>query len=375
MILREREKKDMKTWQKVLIIILSLCLIAGYFAFDAFFIAPRRITTRRTDITNVKIPNQLDEVQILFFADLDYGTYVDEARAQKLIDHINNLAPDIVIFGGDLYDTDAVPNENENEQISRLFRQIKAPLGKFAVLGDSDARNEETAAAMVQVLNNGDFEVLRNQSINLHNTGSQSITLVGLDSGLSGFNAEQAYSTVSHTAYVIAVCHTPDSALNVPADLTDYFLAAHSHAGQVWYLFGSLYEQPLAEQFFRGRQNINNEFFLDITSGFGTRMYDVRFLTNCEVAVYTLHNLVIQEEVKLETEAPAQEPAEEPAENEPPAEEENDVWSEAYDESETFEYYGGEETTEEVPVEEPSEQPAEEPAAEEAPAENSEETE
>ena len=122
----------MKTWQKVLIIILSLCLIAGYFAFDAFFIAPRRITTRRTDITNVKIPNQLDDVQILFFADLDYGTYVDEARAQKLIDHINNLAPDIVIFGGDLYDTEqnwyALTDSRPDDYVTRWLDTVQCPV-------------------------------------------------------------------------------------------------------------------------------------------------------------------------------------------------------------------------------------------------------
>lgn len=353
----------MKTWQKILAILIAILLIVGYFAFDSFYIAPRRIVTRRVSLSDERIPEQLDEVQILFFADLDYGTFVDEQRLSSLIERINGLAADCVIFGGDIYDLDAVPNENDNELISRYLKQIKAPLGKFAVLGDSDTRDEETAGEMVTLLNNGDFEVLRNRSINLHNGGSQSITLVGLENGLAGFNAEEAYASVSHSTYVISVCHTPDSALNVPADLTDYFLAAHSHGGQVWYLFGTLYDQPLAEHFQRGKAMVADSFMIDVSSGFGTRQMDVRFLANSEVAVYSLHNAVaVPEPTQLDTvPAPEGESEEEPA-NEPPADEESDTFSEAYSESETYDAGG----SEEVPAEEA---PAEEAPAEEAPAE------
>lgn len=361
----------MKTWQKIIAILIAILLIVGYFAFDSFYIAPRRIVTRRVSLSDERIPEQLDEVQILFFADLDYGTFVDEQRLSSLIERINGLAVDCVIFGGDIYDTDAVPNENDNELISRYLKQIKAPLGKFAVLGDSDTRDEETASAMVTLLNNGDFEVLRNRSINLHNGGSQSITLVGLENGLAGFNAEEAYASVSHSTYVISVCHTPDSALNVPADLTDYFLTAHSHGGQVWYLFGTLYDQPLAEHYLRGRSMVADSFMVDVSSGFGTRQKDVRFLANCEVAVYSLHNVVIAPEpTQLDTvPAPEGESEEQPA-NEPPADEESDTFSEAYSESETYDTSGSEEAPAEAPAEEaPAEEtPAEQPA-EEAPAE------
>lgn len=365
-ITRERTK-TMKTWQKIILIILAIFLIIGFFAFDSFYIAPQRIVTRRSDISNVKIPEQLDDVQILFFADLDYGTFVNERRLRKLIDHINGLSADIIIFGGDIYDPDAVPNENDNELISRMLKEIKAPLGKFAVLGDSDTRDEETASAMVSLLDAGDFEVLRNQSINLHNSGSQSITLVGLENGLGGFNAEAAYANVSHTGFVLSVCHTPDSALQVPQDLTDYFLAAHSHGGQAWYFFGSLYSQPMAETFMRGKQMINESFILDISSGFGTRQRDVRFLANSEVAVYTLYSKSLPEpDPALQAQTPEEE-TEVPADNEPPSDENSDVWSEAYSESETFQYNGSEEApAEEAPVEEA---PAEEPPAEEPPAE------
>ncbi len=366
----------MKTWQKIIAILIAILLIIGYFAFDSFYIAPQRIVTRRVSLSDERIPEQLDEVQILFFADLDYGTFVDEKRLSSLIDRINGLAVDCVIFGGDIYDTDALPNENDNELISRYLKQIRAPLGKFAVLGDSDTRDEETANAMVTLLNNGDFEVLRNRSINIHNGGSQSITLVGLENGLAGFNAEEAYSSVSHSSYVISVCHTPDSALNVPADLTDYFLAAHSHGGQVWYLFGTLYDQPMAEHFQRGKAMVADSFMIDVSSGFGTRQMDVRFLTNSEVAVYSLHNKVIAPEpTQLDTvPAPEGESEEQPA-NEPPADEESDTFSEAYSESETYDTSGSEEAPAEAPAEEapaeetPAEQPAEETPAEEAPAE------
>ena len=357
----------MKTWEKILAIITAILLIAAFFVFDSFYIAPQRITTRRTDITDERIPPQMDGVQILFFADLDYGTFVNDKRVQKLVDHINSLSPDVVIFGGDIYDTDAVPNENSNELLSSMLRQIKAPLGKFAVLGDSDTRDEETAGSMITLLNAGGFEVLRNKSITLHNTGSQYITLTGLDNGLDGFDAEAGYSEVSRSSYVMTICHTPDSALQVPSDLTDYFLAAHSHGGQVWYFFGSLYTQPMAEYYMRGKHKVDDSFILDISSGTGTRQQDVRFLSNSEVAVYTLHSLsVVEEEHELQSEAPEESEEDQTEDNAPPSDEETDIFSEAYGESDTFEYNGGEETPQEEPEEPQEEAPAEpEPEPEE----------
>lgn len=304
-------KNTIKLW--IIVILAAILMTFGFIWFNACYISPQRYTTRFESLESDKIPEQLDHVNILFFSDTDYGTFVNQRRIRKLIDRINELSPDVVIFGGDLYDYAASSSAEDNAFLAEQFRRIEAPLGKFAVLGDFDRKDEATSAAVHYVLNKSDFEVLNNRSITLHNAGSQSITLVGIDNGLNGSrNIDQAYAEVSRDTYVMTVCHTPDTVSEVPADLTDYYIAGHSHGGQVYYWIGSYYMPPLATDYLRGKHMVKDAFICDVTNGTGTTVADVRFCAPAEVVVYTLHCTKLPEPTPTPTPIPTPEPTPEP---------------------------------------------------------------
>lgn len=281
----------MKTWHKVVIVLMVIALAAGFIWYDAGHIAPKRYTTRYVSLEDKKIPEQLNDMNILFFSDLDYGTFMDEERLNTLINKINEVSPDAVIFGGDLYDENVTATEDTNNILKKAFKKIQAPYGKFAVYGDNDDASDEMKASVNDIYASSDFEVLNNTSLFLHKKGSNSITLVGLDNGLNGKqDVQSAYANVSDNNYVIAICHTPDSVTVVPEDLTDYFLAGHSHGGQAYYFFSALYTPAMANEYLRGKHEIDGRFTLDITNGVGTTKEDIRFLANAEVVVYQLHH-------------------------------------------------------------------------------------
>ena len=120
-----------------------------------------------------------------------------------------------------------------------------------------------------------------------------SITLVGIEPQSSDHqDLAAAYSSVSRTAYTIALCHTPDTAALVSSELTDYFLAGHSHGGQAYWGFGALYMPEYAQEYFRGKHTVSG-FTLDITNGVGTTIQDVRFLANAEVVRYELKHKAV----------------------------------------------------------------------------------
>ena len=280
----------MKTITKIFAVFGTILLLMGYCVYDAFQLAPSRFTIRYEDLENPRIPMQMDGISILFFSDLEFGTFMDASRMERLVNTINAAAPDIVVFGGDLYDENAYVDEESNVTIAQYLKAIRAPLGKFAVYGDNDHASEEKAESIRQTLLEGDFELLRNQAAILRNKGSQGIVLVGLDSEYKGtLSVERAYSSVSRNSYVIAVCHTPDTADHVPADLTDYFLAGHSHGGQAYFFFLSFYTPQYATKYLRGKHEVNG-FTLDITNGAGTTWEDVRFLAGAEAVLYRLHH-------------------------------------------------------------------------------------
>ena len=328
-----------KSPTKILSVIVIILAIIAFVLVDSFFIVPNRFVTRRETLKSEEIPEQLDDTNILFFSDLDYGAFMDESRLDKLIETINLSGADLVIFGGDIYDNEANITEETNTIISNAFKSINAKYGKFAVYGDRDENSDVVKNAVDTIYNNSDFEVINNTSFNIHKNGSKFITLVGLDNGLNGTNnVDGAYANVSSEAYVITVCHTPDSADLVPTDLTDYFLAGHSHGGQVYYFFSSLYTPANAIKYFRGKNDISNAFTLDITNGVGTTIQDVRFLANAEIVVYTLKSQATKAtstpsstleaestSVPEETVEPTIEPTEEPTEQptEEPTQEES----------------------------------------------------
>ena len=347
-------------------IVILLAAIVGIILFlfvDSFEFAPKRITRRNETLADIRIPRQMDDVTILFFSDLEYGTFLKEERLDSFVKTVNNASADIIVFGGDLYENDAAVDEESVNVLKTALKSIKAPLGKFAVYGDNDHKSDEALASVTDILESSGFEILNNRSVLLHNLDSQSVTLVGLDNGLNGAqDIAAAYSNVSPDSYVITVCHTPDTAKKVPADLTDYFLSGHSHGGQVYYIFGATYTPAMATEYLRGKHNISDKFTLDITNGVGTAVKDERFLSYAEFAVYTLHST-----------APLPTPSPSPT---PEAEETTDPAQSPEEQTE--------QPAEEVPYEEPAEvipedtvpeEPAaQEPASEEEPAPAEEET-
>lgn len=283
----------MNIGKKISILILSIGLILLGMFYDAYYVAPSRYRIRYETLSSQTIPEQLNDVTILYFSDLDYNKFMNEKRLEKLCDRITSLSPDIIIFGGDMFDEDSpMPSTLVVKSIVDVFKNLKAPLGKFAVLGDVDHESTMMERKVKDILYKSDFEILENKSVLIRNQGSQAITLVGLDSEYKGhFNPNKAYNNVAGSAYTIAVCHTPDSSDRVPSDLTDYFLAGHSHGGQVNLGYKTLFTKPYGEKYQQGKHTIHNTFILDVTNGVGTTIEDVRFLANAEVVVYRLHHI------------------------------------------------------------------------------------
>ncbi|MBQ2688534.1 MAG: metallophosphoesterase [Solobacterium sp.] len=287
----------MKIWHKILIVLSILAFFCGVLLYDAFYTAPQRFVVRTETISSMYIPVSMDNVDVLFFSDLDYGQYMDEERMDKLVETINEVAPDVVIFGGDVFDETVSPQDTEKlNAVSERLAQIKAPLGKFAILGDTD-NTPEMRRPVEEVLYLGDFEIIDNRSQSIHNDSGEAIAIVGIENGVNGYSdITGSFANISPLIFSIVVCHTPDTAVYVPADLTKYMLAGHSHGGQVYWIFGSLLNYDGALQYFRGKHIIDGRFTLDISTGTGTRERDIRFLSNAEVVVYHLEHKAITDQ-------------------------------------------------------------------------------
>lgn len=284
-------KKLLKT---VSVLLLIALVLAGIF-FYSIFVSVEKLTVSYHTVHSEKIPAEMNNIQIAFISDLEYNHYMNKERFTKMVAAINEVNPDILIFGGDIFDLPLtyVPNDVTKQEVSQLLKSIQAPLGKFAVLGEQDNVDEDVRKMAVDVLKAGDFELLNNRAVRLRNGSQASITLIGLDSLISGtIEIEKAFSNVTNEEFNILAAHCPDtiSLEELPKANIDLMFAGHSHGSQIYIpLLGALSSDDGAKQYNHGKHTVNNTI-LHVTNGLGTTAMDMRLFSPPQMLVYRLQS-------------------------------------------------------------------------------------
>lgn len=289
-------KKLLKIFSVLLIVAL---IIAGFF-FYSIYVSVGRLNIDYQTLSSDKIPADMDDVSIAFFSDIHYGTFMNEERLTTMIDKINNVHPDILVFAGDIFDHPELnmPNEETIMKMTEFFSSLEAPLGKFAVLGEQDEINDDVKAMIQNMMYQSNFELITNASVRLRNQSNSSITLVGVDSMVNGtIDISSAFQNVNAEEYNILVTHCPDLATSneLPQASIDIMVAGHSHGGQVYLpLLGPLSAVEGATTYNHGSYTINN-MKLIVTNGLGTTNMDMRLFAPPQVTFFRLNSTAIVE--------------------------------------------------------------------------------
>ncbi|MBB5182035.1 metallophosphoesterase [Catenisphaera adipataccumulans] len=272
--------------QKRLIVILSILLVL-VLCFDislanAFYRAPNQLQVNYITLESEDIPESMNDVSILYFTDLQYGTFENKERLETLEKEIDYLEPDICIFGGDLFDTDTVLDSQTKKTIRSFLSNIDAPLGKFAVLGEKDTQDSARKQAVLKIYKQSQVEVLTNQSVLLTNRSSDGIHLVGLQSSA---HIAKATAHTSGKTYDLLVCHKPDLLTDESlADRSiDFALAGHSHGTQITYPFFGGYRTEKGAEKLNRSESQDLSFDYEISAGVGCTRVNARYNADPEV--------------------------------------------------------------------------------------------
>ena len=263
--------------------VIAAILLGVAVAFDAYFFSSYRIDIHHETLTNRKIPASHDGMTIACFGDLEYGTFMDAERFSNIVEEINRLSPDVIIFLGDLYDQAYTPTEEEEEAFVQLLSTLRADEGKFAVYGDFDQEKKE----MVQSdLYRAGFELLTNQVLSLHHGQNESISLVGLEyESIETSSINDIYSSIEEGTYTMAVCHTPDVATLLPMNSTDILVSSHSHNAQIsWPLIGASTD----DSSYAPGKHVFDEMSIYVSRGIGTTNKDVRLFSDPEILLFRI---------------------------------------------------------------------------------------
>ncbi|MGJ1420122.1 metallophosphoesterase [Sphingobacterium spiritivorum] len=191
------------------------------------------------------LPEVFDGFTITQLSDIHSGSLNDIKGVQKGIDLANAQNSDLLLFTGDLVNNMAT----EMDPWIPYFTKLKAPYGKYSVLGNHDYGdyirwdNKEAKEAnlnrLKEVHAETGFRLLLNEAVIINKQG-QSIALVGVENwGKGGFHQygdlKEATAHIPNDAFKILMSHDPSHWDEVTVDHNQHVhltLAGHTHGMQ-----------------------------------------------------------------------------------------------------------------------------------------------
>lgn len=205
------------------------------------------IDVKEVDVTVPDLPSGLEGFRIAQISDLHVGTYGDDTTfVAQIVDRINSLRPDIVLFTGDIVNR----KTDELEPFVSTLGRIRSRYGVYSILGNHDYGDYyQWSDTVLQIANNDRMEdiqatmgwhLLKNTYAQIDVKGD-TLTLIGVENiGDPPFHVygdlSKAYPTPGDGRFKILMTHNPahwtndiaDSDLNIALTLS-----GHTHAMQM----------------------------------------------------------------------------------------------------------------------------------------------
>lgn len=294
-IFKEQNKAKVK---KIIVNSIKLIIILAVIGFAFFsyttYISTIKISIREYRITNQNIPDNFNGLKIIQFSDLHYGSTMFESNLKEIKKLINERNPDIILFTGDLIDSNYKMNQKEKEKLLKHLKELNAKLGKYAVLGDNDKEEESN------LLSQSEFIILKNEYDLIYNQNNTPILLTGLSSlNKNEQDITKAYQYFSQESanqevFTITLVHEPDSTIEILEKYpnTNLILSGHSHNGYIRIPFANI---PLSTT--KGAKKYNQDYYkinnteLFISGGLGTNNSSgIRLFCRPSINFYRLSN-------------------------------------------------------------------------------------
>ncbi len=263
----------------------------------AFWLEPSSLTVRRV---NLSVPRWHEEhrgLKIAVLTDLHVGSpYTGLDKLRRVVERTNDERPDLILLLGDF----VIDGEKESgtkggvlggtfvepEPMAAELKNLRAPLGVYAVLGNHDWWYD--GERVTRALEGAGIVVLENRAVRIEQ-GGRGFWLAGIaDLWTRKPDIEGTLRQVGTDDPVLLFTHNPDIFPDVPPRVS-LTLAGHTHGGQVnlpligrpvvpsqygqRYAFGHVVED--------GRQ-------LYVSGGVGTSIIPARFRVPPEIVILTL---------------------------------------------------------------------------------------
>jgi len=269
----QQKNRRRRRWLVAIGIIVALLLIYP-------FVEAHLLTVEHVSLSAGDLPADINRLKIVYLSDIHAGSGILDWDIQRMVTRINQLKPDLVLFGGD-YATD-------NLSAVRFFQQlpsIHARYGILGVVGETDRGDTPTELNhLTDTMRDAGVTPLVN-AVSRVRIGSSTVYVAGLDDPLTGTpDIASVARQVSATDFVILLCHNPSviPSSQLATDSSDRLgwydlgLFGHTHGGQM-ILFSSLLDiaPDVPDRYMAGWLTENRTNLL-VSRGVGTSVIPAR---------------------------------------------------------------------------------------------------
>jgi predicted MPP superfamily phosphohydrolase len=266
------------------------CAVAGLAYYSGEYERHALDVTHKT-IQLEGLPETFHGLKIAQISDIHFKEFTEAGFLRDVIDQINKLKPDMVVFTGDFVSNGPFSQAFSLEcghACAKLLGTITCP-HKYAVLGNHDVI--VGAAAITEALVSNGIPVLANRSLPIER-GGERIWLSGLEDAVlqrPDLSAALPPHRDPGREPLVLLVHEPDIASQFIRNGVSLMLSGHTHGGQVRIPFlRPVYLPALGKDFVEGHFRFQDGLQLYVNRGIGTVGVPFRFNCPPELTILTL---------------------------------------------------------------------------------------
>ncbi len=280
--------------KKIIRFLLILLLIILLLVIYARYEGTNGLITKEYKIETADISNSFDGIKIVHFSDLHYKRIINKDRTKEIVDEINLINPDIVIFTGDLIDKDFDVSDEDIENLTLLLNNINSKYGKYAIIGNHDYVRDDDI--LNDIYNNSSFVLLKNSYDIIYGDNNDRLFIGGVDT--YSYDKADIDKTMEYFEdnedidYKIILVHEPDYIDTITSKYNvNLVLAGHSHNGQINIPFIKEMFLPYGSNKYYENYYIVNDTPLYVSSGIGESRINFRLFNRPSINFYRINKI------------------------------------------------------------------------------------
>lgn len=269
----------------------SVAAVGSY----SYAIEPNNLKTAAYDIQSPKWPQEMPPLNVAMAADFHVGApNVTVSKLEKIVQRINDLKPDIIVLPGDFltmtgHDVVIGGKYVPPDEVAAVLKNLKAPLGVYAVLGNHDVYNDPNG--MQRALENAGIRVLENDAAHVQ-SADYNFWVAGLADDTSRKpDWKKTSEKITDNAPVILIMHDPGAFMD-KNERPVVSLAAHTHGGQFLPFLVKFFDNPVTRapnKYMYGHITEDGRELI-VTSGIGTSVVPLRLGARPEIVKIKIHS-------------------------------------------------------------------------------------